>query len=78
MFVHTLSAAVLAAVPAVLAAQVPQFAPPAPAPLVTTTNYTGSSNGTLPTSPVVSGKVFDRFIQVLHRFYDLCFLLITV
>ncbi|KAI0691070.1 phosphoesterase family-domain-containing protein [Cytidiella melzeri] len=54
----------LALVPAVLAAQAPAFAPAAISPLASTTNYTGSSNSTLQKSSVVSGQVFDRFIQI--------------
>lgn len=59
------SLALLAAlVPAVLAAQAPQFVPAALTPLSTSSNYTGASNNTLSSQPVVSGKVFDRIIQI--------------
>ena len=57
-------AVLVALVPAVLAAQAPQFAPAAVNPLSSSTNYTGASNGTLSKQTVVPGKVFDRFIQV--------------
>ncbi len=63
MFAHKLSA-LAALVPAVLAAQAPAFAPAAVVPTAASNNYTGVSNGTLSNSPVVSGKAFDRFIQV--------------
>lgn len=46
------------------AAQAAQFVPPALTPTSSSSNYTGGSNGTLANSPVVPGKVFDRFIQV--------------
>lgn len=46
------------------AAQASQFVPPALTPTSSSSNYTGGSNGTLAKSPVVPGKVFDRFIQV--------------
>ncbi|KAI0261864.1 phosphoesterase family-domain-containing protein [Gloeopeniophorella convolvens] len=51
-------------IPAVLAAQAPQFAPPSEGPLVASANYIGTSNGTLPKPTVVQGKAFDRFIQI--------------
>ncbi|KAI0798227.1 phosphoesterase family-domain-containing protein [Abortiporus biennis] len=57
-------AAVLALVPAVLAAQAPQFAAPGPGPLSASPFYVGQNNGTLPKSTVVAGKVFDRFTQI--------------
>ncbi|THG95952.1 hypothetical protein EW026_g5783 [Hermanssonia centrifuga] len=63
MFAHKLSA-LAALVPAVLAAQAPAFAPAAVVPTAASNNYTGVSNGTLSNSPVVSGKAFDRFIQI--------------
>jgi len=44
--------------------QVPQFVPPSGGPLVASSNYVGSSNGSLPKTEVVSGKSFNRFIQV--------------
>ena len=43
---------------------VPNFVPPSLGPTVTSTNYVGQSNGSLPKSPIVPGVVFDRFIQV--------------
>ncbi|EKM55005.1 uncharacterized protein PHACADRAFT_255295 [Phanerochaete carnosa HHB-10118-sp] len=57
-------ALLVALVPAVLAAQAPQFAPAALTPLSTSTNYTGATNSTLAKQAVVPGKVFDRFIQI--------------
>lgn len=63
MFSHSLSVLV-ALIPAVLAAQAPQFAPAAVSPLAASSNYTGASNSTLTKPTVVPGKVFDRFIQV--------------
>ncbi|KAH8093090.1 phosphoesterase family-domain-containing protein [Cristinia sonorae] len=59
-----ISYAFLALIPAVLAAQAPQFTPPAFSPTSTSTNYVGQTNGTLPKSTVVPGKVFDRFTQI--------------
>ena len=57
--------ALIAFIPAlVFAAQAPQFAKPASAPDEVSVNYVGKSNGTLPKTRVVSGKVFDRFTQV--------------
>lgn len=56
--------ALLLLTPAVLAAQAPQFVPPSEGPLVASTNYVGSSNGSLAKPTVVSGKSFDRFIQI--------------
>ncbi|KZO94336.1 hypothetical protein CALVIDRAFT_539091 [Calocera viscosa TUFC12733] len=56
--------ALVAAIPAVLGAAAPQFAPPGTGPTVQSMNYTGMSNGTLQNGPVVPGKAFDRFIQV--------------
>ena len=44
--------------------QVPQFVPPSDGPLVASSNYVGSSNGSLPKTEVVAGKSFNRFIQV--------------
>jgi hypothetical protein len=44
--------------------QVPQFVPPSGGPLVASSNYVGSSNGSLPKTEVVAGKSFNRFIQV--------------
>lgn len=63
MLAHSLSLLV-ALVPVTFAAQAAQFAPAAVSPLSSSTNYTGASNGTLAKQDVVSGKVFDRFIQV--------------
>ncbi|KAH9980736.1 phosphoesterase family-domain-containing protein [Russula compacta] len=51
--------------PVVLAAQVPQFAPPSLGPLVASSNYTGASNGSLSKAQVVSGKAFNRIIQIV-------------
>ena len=57
--------ALIAFIPAlVFAAQAPQFAKPASAPDEVSVNYVGKSNGTLPKTRVVSGKVFDRLTQV--------------
>lgn len=44
--------------------QVPQFVPPSEGPLVASSNYVGANNGSLPKAEVVSGKAFNRFIQV--------------
>ncbi|KAH9059219.1 phosphoesterase family-domain-containing protein [Lactarius vividus] len=60
---HTLSSLLLL-IPAVLAAQAPQFVPPSEGPLVASTNYVGANNGSLAKSTVVAGKSFDRFIQI--------------
>ncbi|KIJ60114.1 hypothetical protein HYDPIDRAFT_32536 [Hydnomerulius pinastri MD-312] len=46
------------------AAVAPTFTAPAPAPTDTTPFYVGASNGTIQNSPLVPGKVFDRFIQI--------------
>lgn len=54
----------LAAVPAARAATAFTFSPPQTSPLQASANYTGASNGTLSTQPIVPGAVFDRFIQV--------------
>ncbi|KZV72135.1 hypothetical protein PENSPDRAFT_604818 [Peniophora sp. CONT] len=54
----------LAAAPVAYAATAFTFSPPQQSPLEATANYTGASNGTLATQPVVPGAVFDRFIQV--------------
>ncbi|KAL4079896.1 phosphoesterase family-domain-containing protein [Scleroderma yunnanense] len=40
------------------------FTAPAPNPTSTSSFYVGASNGSLPSAPVVSGRVFDRFIQI--------------
>lgn len=40
------------------------FLPPAFSPFSTSSNYVGQNNGTLPKTNVVSGKFFDRFIQI--------------
>ncbi|KZO94334.1 hypothetical protein CALVIDRAFT_484484 [Calocera viscosa TUFC12733] len=55
---------VLAAIPAVLAATAPAFAPAGLGPQFQSGNYTGASNGTLKNGPVVPGVAFDRFIQI--------------
>jgi len=59
-----ISYAFLALIPAVLAAQAPQFEAPAFGPTSTSTNYVGANNGSLAKSTVVSGKAFNRFTQV--------------
>ncbi|KAI0069467.1 hypothetical protein K474DRAFT_1670815 [Panus rudis PR-1116 ss-1] len=46
------------------AAQAPRFVKPADAPNEASSVYVGQNNGTLPKTPVLSGKVFDRFIQI--------------
>ncbi|KAF8589088.1 hypothetical protein K439DRAFT_1658077 [Ramaria rubella] len=50
--------------PVANAAQAPKFVPPSLGPTVASPNYVGRSNVTLPPSPVVHGKQFDRFIQI--------------
>jgi hypothetical protein len=40
------------------------FVKPADSPFSASSNYVGQNNGTLPKTNVVSGKVFDRFIQI--------------
>ncbi|BGP29215.1 hypothetical protein JCM10296v2_000953 [Rhodotorula toruloides] len=55
--------AALAAAPA-YAAVAQSFVPPSSSPTQQSSTYTGKSNSTLPKSPVVAGKSFDRFIQV--------------
>ncbi|KAI0033321.1 phosphoesterase family-domain-containing protein [Vararia minispora EC-137] len=57
-------AAVAAVFPVAWAASAFNFAPPSTSPTAASANYTGSSNGTLSNSPVVSGRAFDRFIQI--------------
>jgi len=57
-------AALLLSLPLVYAAQAPVFAPPSLGPTVPSSNYVGSSNGSLTKPTVVPGKQFDRFIQV--------------
>ncbi|EIW86332.1 hypothetical protein CONPUDRAFT_68874 [Coniophora puteana RWD-64-598 SS2] len=52
-FAHSASAAVAST-----------FTAPAPAPTSQSPFYVGSSNGTIQNSPLVSGQVFDRFIQI--------------
>ncbi|KAH9934149.1 phosphoesterase family-domain-containing protein [Fomitopsis serialis] len=47
-----------------LAATAQAFSPPAYSYNSESTNYTGQSNNTLQNGPVVSGKAFDRFIQI--------------
>ncbi|BGO88706.1 hypothetical protein NBRC10512_005152 [Rhodotorula toruloides] len=56
--------AALAAAPA-YAAVAQSFVPPSSSPTQQSSTYTGKSNSTLPKSPVVAGKSFDRFIQVV-------------
>ncbi|KAF8262921.1 phosphoesterase family-domain-containing protein [Lactarius quietus] len=60
---HALSSLLLL-IPAVLAAQAPQFTPATQSPLDQSTNYVGANNGSLPKSSVVSGKAFDRFVII--------------
>ncbi|KAH9927904.1 phosphoesterase family-domain-containing protein [Epithele typhae] len=55
--------ALVCATPA-LAAQAQVFQPPASSPESASGNYTGQSNGTISNGPLVSGKAFDRFIQI--------------
>ncbi|THH26371.1 hypothetical protein EUX98_g7812 [Antrodiella citrinella] len=60
-----ISLAFIALIPAVLAAQAPQFVSPQPfGPTAVSPIYVGANNGSLAKSPVVPGKVFDRFTQV--------------
>ncbi|KAI0306223.1 phosphoesterase family-domain-containing protein [Multifurca ochricompacta] len=40
------------------------FVPPSTSPTATSTNYVGATNGSLPISPVVPGRFFDRIIQI--------------
>lgn len=40
------------------------FTTPAPAPTSTSSFYVGPANNTITNTPVVTGKVFDRFIQI--------------
>jgi hypothetical protein len=64
------SFAVLAALPVFVLASlsnravVQTFVPPAASPYDQSPNYVGQSNGSLPVSQVVPGRVFDRFIQI--------------
>ncbi|KAF8589083.1 hypothetical protein K439DRAFT_1612981 [Ramaria rubella] len=53
----------LFSLPLVYAAQAPVFVPPSQGPLIQSSNYGDFTNGSLPVSPVVPGKVFDRFVQ---------------
>ena len=46
------------------AAVAQSFQPPSTSPKSPSGNYTGQSNNTISNGPVVSGKVFDRFIQI--------------
>lgn len=71
----------LLVIPTVLAAQVfilslpnskytkyvkaPAFIPPGPGPTEQSPNYVGASNGSLHHEPIIPGRVFDRFIQVM-------------
>ncbi|KAL4246948.1 hypothetical protein ABKN59_007698 [Abortiporus biennis] len=48
----------------IFAAQAPQFAPPGPGPASPSSNYVGVNNCTLPNTPKIVGKVFDRFTQI--------------
>ncbi|KAI0267822.1 phosphoesterase family-domain-containing protein [Gloeopeniophorella convolvens] len=54
----------LAFLPVAFAAQAQTFEPPSLGPTIPSANYVGASNGSLSKSPVVKGKVFDRFIQI--------------
>jgi hypothetical protein len=64
------SLVVLAALPAFALADLsnravaPTFVAPAFSPFSESTNYVGQSNGSLPKTDIVTGKVFDRFIQI--------------
>ncbi|OJA12318.1 hypothetical protein AZE42_07339 [Rhizopogon vesiculosus] len=49
---------------AVSAASVPTFTAPAAAPTDQSSFYVGAANNTLTNTPIVTGKVFDRFIQI--------------
>lgn len=40
------------------------FVPPSSSPLSPSSNYVGANNGSLPKREVVSGKAFDRIIQI--------------
>ncbi|KZT04956.1 uncharacterized protein LAESUDRAFT_727529 [Laetiporus sulphureus 93-53] len=59
-----LAAFVAALVHSASAATAQNFQPPAFSPTSESTNYTGTSNGTIQNGPLVPGKVFDRFIQI--------------
>ncbi|KIM65609.1 hypothetical protein SCLCIDRAFT_440993 [Scleroderma citrinum Foug A] len=48
----------------VVEAKAATFTAPAPNPTSTSSFYVGVSNGSLPSAPVVTGQVFDRFIQI--------------
>ena len=48
-----------------MAFQVPTFVPPSQGSTVASSNYVGSSNGSLTKHEFVCGKQFDCFIQVL-------------
>ncbi|KAN0135815.1 Phosphoesterase family domain containing protein [Lactarius tabidus] len=52
-------------IPAVLAAQAPQFTPAAQSPRDQSTNYVGANNGSLPKPTVVPGAAFDRIVIIL-------------
>ncbi|KAH9023891.1 phosphoesterase family-domain-containing protein [Lactarius pseudohatsudake] len=45
-------------------AQALTFKPPSTSPTAPSANYVGANNGTLPISPIVPGRSFDRFIQI--------------
>ncbi|KAG6326620.1 hypothetical protein ID866_12469, partial [Astraeus odoratus] len=49
---------------ALVAATTTSFTAPAASPTDTSTFYVGASNGSLPATPIVHGRVFDRFIQI--------------
>lgn len=61
----TVLALSLGASPA-FAAIASSFSPPALSPISTSKNYTGANNGTIVNTPVVPGKVFDRYIQIWY------------
>ncbi|KAI9439686.1 phosphoesterase family-domain-containing protein [Lactarius indigo] len=45
-------------------AQALTFKAPSTSPTAPSSNYVGANNGTLPISPIVPGRSFDRFIQI--------------
>ena len=66
MTFHALFAtgAILAHAGSVFGATAQVFSPPAYSYNSESANYTGQSNNTLQNGALVSGKVFDRFIQI--------------
>lgn len=63
--------AILAVIGASKAAAAPEkraavqiFTPASGSPTQQSSNYVGQSNGSLPVTNVIAGKVFDRFIQI--------------